>query len=73
MTVEELKIMEEDGFELGNHTHSHPNLTHLNAERIQNEVVNVNNFFKNEGLKKPVSFCYPGYHASVEISEILKN
>ena len=72
MTVEELKIMEEDGFELGNHTHSHPNLTRLNAERIQNEVVNVNNFFKNQGLKKPVSFCYPGYHASVEISEILK-
>ena len=72
LTVEELKLMQEDGFELGNHTRSHKNLTKLSEEQVKDEIIDANNFFENSGLKRPVSFCYPGYHASEEICEILK-
>lgn len=72
MSVEELKLMELDGFELGNHTKSHLDLRTLKDNKIENEVIAVNDFFEKHRLEKPTSFCYPGYHTSLEISKILK-
>jgi|TARA_R110000824_G_scaffold2570_4_gene11829 peptidoglycan/xylan/chitin deacetylase (PgdA/CDA1 family) len=72
MSIGELKQMQLDGFELGNHTHSHLNLTTLKDERVTSEICKVNDFFKKHSLNLPTSFCYPGYHASIKVSKILK-
>lgn len=72
MSAEELKQMQLDGFELGNHTHSHLNLTELGDDQVTNEIHAANDFFKKHSLNLPTSFCYPGYHASIKISKILK-
>ena len=72
MSVTQLKEMDSDGFELGNHTYSHLNVTTLSEQRIENEICMLNDFFEKNQLTPPTSFCYPGYHASTEASKILK-
>ena len=75
LTVEQLKKMESEGFELGNHTKSHLNLKEVilrGDDKVEKEIVAVNDFFKKHNLKMPVSFCYPGYHACEKISNVLK-
>tara|TARA_R100000005_G_C4966961_1_gene181406 strand:- start:17 stop:715 length:699 start_codon:yes stop_codon:yes gene_type:complete len=72
MTTKELKEMQDEGFELGNHTFSHPDLKKLDESQIKDQITKLNAFFERNKLKRPTSFCYPAYRASTEISQILK-
>ncbi len=71
MTWEDVEKLHAMGFEIGNHTRSHPNLTRLRPEQIVGEVEHIERVHRQHGLPRPVSFCYPGYHVNLPAIEVL--
>ena len=71
MTWEEVRKLHATGFEVGNHTRSHPNLTQLSAEAIAEEVEYIERLHREHGLPRPTSFCYPGYHVNRTAVEVV--
>lgn len=55
---DELRALERDGFEVGNHTSSHAKLAALTPEEQLQEIVDAHARLESEGLH-PESFCYP--------------
>lgn len=51
------------GFEIGNHTGHHKNMTKLNREEMQKEIGYIEAKCNEYGIPKPVSFAYPGNRA----------
>jgi len=62
LTWEEIKKLHEDGFEIGNHTGSHPNLIPLKKEQILAQVEHIEKRCQQHGIPKPTTFAYPGGH-----------
>ena len=50
------------GFEIGNHTCSHPNMARLSPQEIRAEIAGVEAQCAAHGLPRPVTFGYPGGH-----------
>ncbi|MEI6947820.1 polysaccharide deacetylase family protein [Paraflavisolibacter sp. H34] len=48
------------GFEVGNHTGHHKNMTKLSREEMLREVGYIENKCREYGIPKPISFAYPG-------------
>ncbi|MCX6865614.1 MAG: polysaccharide deacetylase family protein [Verrucomicrobia bacterium] len=71
LTWEEIKALSDTGFEIGNHTRSHPNMATLSREQIIAEVAQIETRFKAHGIPAPRTFCYPGYHNSPEVLKVL--
>ncbi len=71
MTWEEVRKLHAMGFEVGNHTRSHPNLTRLSAEAIAAEVEYIERLHRKHALPHPTSFCYPGYQVNRTVVEVL--
>lgn len=51
------------GFEIGNHTGHHRNMTKLTREQMQEEVGYIEAKCKAYGIPSPLSFAYPGNRA----------
>ncbi|GAG89429.1 unnamed protein product, partial [marine sediment metagenome] len=69
ITWEEIRKLHEMGFEIGNHTGSHPNLAQLSKEEIIAEVKQIERACEEHGVPKPTTLGYPGGfhdHKSVE-------
>jgi hypothetical protein len=63
VTWDQVLTLNDDGFEIGNHTYEHADLTKLNFEQIvKNEQV-----FAQLGLPKPISLGYPGFHVNMQV------
>ena len=60
MTAEQIREISRMGFEIGNHTWSHPDLRKLEKEQISEEIRRLDDFLADAGVPKPVSFAYPG-------------
>lgn len=56
----EVKALSDQGFEIGNHTWSHPDLRRCSPGEIGREIVMLNDFLAENGVPSPVSFAYPG-------------
>lgn len=67
-----LKEFEQDGFEIGNHTFSHPILTNLSEEHIIYDILKMNDILQNYGVKQISSFCYPAYNTNAIVAEVIK-
>jgi alpha-L-rhamnosidase len=50
------------GFEVGNHTRSHPNLLKIPAQELGPQVADFARHCRENGVPEPVSFAYPGGH-----------
>ncbi len=48
------------GFEIGNHTGHHKNMTRLTRQEKQEEIRFIENKCKEYSIPKPISFAYPG-------------
>ncbi|MFT3827414.1 MAG: polysaccharide deacetylase family protein [Chitinophagaceae bacterium] len=59
----QIKELHDMGFEIGNHTGHHKNVTTLSREQVQAEVSFVEEKCKAYNIPKPVSFAYPGNRA----------
>jgi peptidoglycan/xylan/chitin deacetylase (PgdA/CDA1 family) len=73
MNIECLKKLESDGFEIGNHTVTHPNLKTTYDKLIREEVQEMTNKLQAYGLKKPTTFCYPSYHSDSRVQGVLRS
>jgi len=68
-----LKEFEEDGFEIGNHTFSHINLTTLSDEQIVQEISAASKILLAMGVKNINTFCYPGYWTDSRVAKVIEN
>ena len=67
-----LAEFENDGFEIGSHTFSHPNLTEISSDHIVTEICSMNCILQNYGIKNLRSFCYPAYNVDQRVFDIVK-
>lgn len=60
------------GFEIGNHTWHHKNVTKLREEELLEEIQYIEDKCEKYGMPKPVSFAYPGNRYDSVSQNILK-
>jgi peptidoglycan/xylan/chitin deacetylase (PgdA/CDA1 family) len=56
----QIRALYDQGFEIGNHTGHHKNMTKMTPEQMRAEVSFTENKCKAYGIPKPISFAYPG-------------
>ena len=71
VTWEQVRRLHSDGFEVGNHTGSHKNLTKLSKDQIRTELEYIEQRCREHGIPEPTTFVYPGYHDSLPAVEVL--
>jgi peptidoglycan/xylan/chitin deacetylase (PgdA/CDA1 family) len=70
-TWEEIAGLHEMGFEIANHTKSHPNMASLSRERIAAEIEHIEKRCAEHQIPKPRTFAYPGFAHSLSCVEVL--
>lgn len=71
MTLDEIKKLAEDGFEIGNHTRSHKSAPGLSKGQFRAELEYIENRCREYGIARPTTFCYCGYAFSRAAVEVL--
>jgi peptidoglycan/xylan/chitin deacetylase (PgdA/CDA1 family) len=71
LTWDEIRQLNDLGFEVGNHTETHPDLTKLTKEQILAELEGIEHRFKQYGIPAPQTFSYPEFRDSVPVAEVL--
>jgi peptidoglycan/xylan/chitin deacetylase (PgdA/CDA1 family) len=61
MTWRQIKELDLMGFEIANHTRSHPNLPALSLDKVEYQLKYIDNKCDSMGIAKPLTFAYPGY------------
>ncbi len=72
MTWEQIKALDADGFEIGNHTRKHAGVAKQKPEQLAEDVEFIEQKCAEHGIAKPVSFCYPGYQTSEHAVKLLR-
>ena len=72
MSWSQIRELAQMGFEIGNHTHSHPAMSQLDRQQIEEEIRYIENKCQEYGIAHPITFAYPGYSTSPEGIEILR-
>lgn len=70
-TWEEIVELEKMGFEIANHTRSHPNVARLNADQVAAEIEHIEKRCAEYKIPKPTTFCYPGFSHSLTAVKVL--
>lgn len=60
MKWQQIAQLNKMGFEIGNHTGHHKNMTKLSRVDMQKEIAYIELKCKENGIPKPISFAYPG-------------
>ncbi|MEM7132393.1 MAG: polysaccharide deacetylase family protein [Chloroflexota bacterium] len=71
LTWEEVSQLHEMGFEIGNHTQHHKNVTTQHRDELWADLTHIDQRCQENGIPKPTTFCYPGYSNSTEAADIL--
>lgn len=64
LTWEEVRDLHDRGFEIGNHTRSHPDVGTLDRGGLIAELQHIDERCREHGIPRPRTFCYPGYRTS---------
>jgi len=72
MTWNQISELHKKGFEIGNHTGHHKNVTKLSPEDIDKEIAYVEEKCAEFKIPKPISFAYPGNRNDSISQAILK-
>lgn len=72
MTWEEIAELDRDGFEIGNHTRDHMNVSKESINQLEEQIGAINKKCEAYKIKRPVSFCYPGNAIVLEALPILQ-
>ena len=70
MSWKQMKEMSDKGHEISNHSWSHPNLKHLDKEKIREEIDKNDSIILFHTGKKPRTFCYPGNSYDKRVEDI---
>jgi peptidoglycan/xylan/chitin deacetylase (PgdA/CDA1 family) len=60
MTWEEIRQLDRDGFEIGNHTRDHLAITDTTEKQLSEQLQGIERRCEEHGIPKPVSFAWPG-------------
>lgn len=71
MTWEEVRGLHDTGFEIGNHTRYHRNVTQQSAAELRADLVHIDDRCETYGIPQPKTFCYPGYNHSEAAVEVV--
>jgi peptidoglycan/xylan/chitin deacetylase (PgdA/CDA1 family) len=72
VTWEEIVELHQMGFEIGNHTRTHPHMPRLSKERMKGELVHIEKRCEQYKIPRPVTFCYPGFGHNLACVEVLR-
>ncbi len=72
MTWEQIKALDADGFEIGNHTRRHAGVAKQKPEDLAADVEYIELQCLKYGIARPTSFCYPGYQTSEAAVKLLR-
>ena len=59
---EQVKELHDQGFDIGNHSASHPNMLHISEDDIREQIISFDEACAEHGIPKATSFAYPGGH-----------
>ena len=71
MTWEQIKALNDAGFEIGNHTRNHTMVGGQPSDQLSADVEYIEKKCEEHGIPKPISFCYPAYQTSQVAVKIL--
>jgi peptidoglycan/xylan/chitin deacetylase (PgdA/CDA1 family) len=71
MNWRQIKELDKMGFEIANHTRSHPAVAKLSREALSEELSYIEQKCDSMDIPMPVSFAYPGYSLSQEVMDVL--
>ena len=60
MTWEQIAKLNQDGFEIGNHTKDHMGVSADTLGRVVQQIQYINDRCEEHGIPRPISFAYPG-------------
>ena len=72
MTWEEIKELDRQGFEIGNHTRDHLGIKAENVDQLEEQLRGIDEQCTAAGIKTPVSFAWPGNSFAVEALPALR-
>lgn len=72
MTETQIKDVSANGFEIGSHTISHPDLSVISVEKARSEIFSSKQILENMIGKTVVSFCYPSGKYNAETIDLVK-
>lgn len=73
MSWEEIAHLNQDGFEIGNHTRDHMTVTEQSVPRLKEQLAAIEARCEEFGIPKPVSFAYPGNGTHPEAFGVLRD
>ena len=68
---DDVRRLHDRGFEVGNHTGGHPNMTELSKEEIRSNLELIEQRCEQHGIPTPRTFVYPGWRHSLAVVEVL--
>ena len=68
---DDVRQLHELGFEVGNHTGSHPDMTKLTVDEIHSNLELIEQRCDEHGIPRPDTFVYPGWRHSLPVVEAL--
>jgi peptidoglycan/xylan/chitin deacetylase (PgdA/CDA1 family) len=72
MSWDEIRQLDRDGFEIGNHTRDHLAINDGNADQLSEQLQGIEKRCEEYGIPKPVTFAWPGNARSLAAFETLK-
>ncbi|PZX52052.1 polysaccharide deacetylase family protein [Algoriphagus chordae] len=61
MNWRQIQALDQMGFEIANHTHTHANVSKLNQADFNKQLAYIEDKCDSLGIAKPSNFAYPGY------------
>jgi peptidoglycan-N-acetylglucosamine deacetylase len=71
MNWRQIKVLNDMGFEIGNHTHTHANVSKLGQKEFDRQLAYIEQKCDSLGIKQPISFAYPGYGLNADALKFL--
>jgi len=72
MNWRQIRELDRMGFEIANHTQSHPAIAKLTDDKIIAQLQYIERKCDSMNIKRPVTFAYPGYSLSLPAIKILQ-
>jgi len=72
MNWRQIQALDQMGFEVANHTHTHANVSKLTQEEFNSQLGYIEDKCDSLGIPKPKNFAYPGYGLSPIVLDFLE-
>ncbi len=70
--IPHIQTLSQQGYEIGNHTWQHANVSGLDAPHLLEQVQHLEQICSLVGIPIPTTFAYPGYVTSTEAASLLQ-